>query len=77
MIFNVCSIVHSVVCGSSDGSSDFSTLTKSPIKRKFSTMKGGDYMDKQVSLIAFVLGLAVGGFYSVIRWLSLKPRLKA
>lgn len=34
-------------------------------------------MDKQESLIAFVLGLAVGGFYSVIRWLSLKPRLKA
>lgn len=36
----MCSIVHSVVCGSSDGSSDFSTLTKSLIKRKFSIIGG-------------------------------------
>lgn len=33
-------------------------------------------MDKNESLFAFVLGLAVGGFYAVIRWFSLKPRLK-
>lgn len=33
-------------------------------------------MDKKVSLIAFATGLAVGGFYVVIRWLFLKPRLK-